>query len=72
MKFVPTKSADQLDPQALHRVRERLVRQRIGTINQIRAFLLSSCSTSIASRAPSPAFVYSSICRSPVELPNAA
>jgi hypothetical protein len=32
----------------------------------------SSCNTSIASRALSPAFVYSSICRSPVELPNAA
>jgi hypothetical protein len=28
------------DRQALHRVRERLVRQRIGVINQIRAFLL--------------------------------
>jgi transposase len=40
MKFVATKSADQLDLQALHRVRERLVRQRTGTINQIRAFLL--------------------------------
>jgi transposase len=36
----PTKSADELDLQALHRVRERLVRQRTGTINQIRAFLL--------------------------------
>jgi transposase len=40
MKFVTTKSADQLDLQALHRVRERLVRQRTGIINQIRAFLL--------------------------------
>ena len=40
MKFVATKTADQLDLQALHRVRERLVRQRTGTINQIRAFLL--------------------------------
>jgi transposase len=40
MKFVATKSADQLDLQALHRVRERLVRQRTGIINQIRAFLL--------------------------------
>ena len=28
MKFVATKTADQLDPQALHRVRERLVSQR--------------------------------------------
>jgi transposase len=40
MKFVTTKSTDQLDLQALHRVRERLVGQRTGIINQIRAFLL--------------------------------
>src|SRR3984893_3308268 len=40
MKFVGTKTADQLDLQALHRVRERLVGQRTGVINQIRAFLL--------------------------------
>src|SRR6187397_413891 len=40
MKFVATKSADQLDLQALHRVRERLVSQRTGIVNQIRAFLL--------------------------------
>jgi transposase len=40
MKFVATKTADQLDLQALHRVRERLVSQRTGLINQIRAFLL--------------------------------
>src|ERR1700731_1392222 len=40
MKFVATKSAEQLDLQALHRVRERLVSQRTGIINQIRAFLL--------------------------------
>jgi hypothetical protein len=39
MKFVATKTADQLDLQALHRVRERLVSQRTGVINQIRAFL---------------------------------
>src|SRR6185312_15165048 len=38
--FVAMKTADQLDLQALHRVRERLVSQRTGTINQIRAFLL--------------------------------
>src|SRR4029077_201212 len=37
MKFVSTKTADQIDLQALHRVRERLVSQRT---NQIRAFLL--------------------------------
>jgi transposase len=40
MKFVTTKTADQLDLQALHRVRERLVSHRTGIINQIRAFLL--------------------------------
>jgi transposase len=40
MKFVATKTAEQLDLQALHRVRERFVSQRTGIINQIRAFLL--------------------------------
>src|SRR5262244_772584 len=40
MKFVATKTAEQLDLQALHRVRERLVSQRTAIINQIRAFLL--------------------------------
>src|SRR5919201_1135265 len=40
MKFVATKTPDQLDLQALHRVRERLISQRTGIINQIRAFLL--------------------------------
>ena len=40
MKFVATRTAEQLDLQALHRVRARLVSQRTGIINQIRAFLL--------------------------------
>ncbi len=40
MNFVATKTPEQLDLQALHRVRERLVSQRTGVINQIRAFLL--------------------------------
>jgi len=40
MKFVATKTTDQLDLQAQHRVRELLVSQRTGIINQIRAFLL--------------------------------
>ena len=40
MKVVATKTVDQLDLRALHRVRERLVSQRTGIINQIRAFLL--------------------------------
>jgi len=40
MRFVPLKSAGQLDLQALHRVRSRLVSQRTAMINQIRGFLL--------------------------------
>jgi transposase len=40
MRFVATKTVEQLDLQPLHRVRERLVGQRTGIINQIRAFLL--------------------------------
>src|ERR1700755_323933 len=40
MRFVPTKTAEQLDLQALHRVRERLGAQRTAVVNQIRAFLL--------------------------------
>ncbi len=40
MRFVPLKSADQLDLQALHRVRSRLIGQRTAVINQIRGFLL--------------------------------
>jgi transposase len=40
MRFVATKTTDQLDLQALHRVRERFVSQRTGIINQIRAFML--------------------------------
>ena len=40
MKFVATKTTEQLDLQALHRVRARLVSQRTGIINQIRAFML--------------------------------
>jgi transposase len=40
MRFVTVKSNEQLDLQALHRIRERLVRQRTSIINQIRAFLI--------------------------------
>src|SRR5260370_36586512 len=36
----PTKTAEQLDLHALHRVRERLGSQRTGIINQIRPFML--------------------------------
>lgn len=40
MRFVPIKTQDQLDLQALHRVRERLMERRTSLINQLRAFLL--------------------------------
>ena len=40
MRFVPIKTEDQLDLQALHRVRERLVSRRASVIKQIRTFLL--------------------------------
>src|ERR671920_2231812 len=40
MRFVPLKSGEQLELQALHRVRSRLVGQRTAVINQIRGFLL--------------------------------
>jgi transposase len=40
LRCVSEKSQDQLDLQALHRVRSRLVSKRTATINQIRAFLL--------------------------------
>ena len=37
---VPVKTDDQLDLQALHRVRSRLISERTAVINQIRGFLL--------------------------------
>jgi len=40
MRFVATKTAEQLDLQGLHRVRARLVSERTATVNEIRAFLL--------------------------------
>ncbi len=40
MRFVATKTVEQLDLQALHRVRARLVRERTATVNEVRAFLL--------------------------------
>src|ERR1700761_7775115 len=40
MRFVPIKTDDQLDLQAMHRIRDRLVSRRTAVINQIRAFLL--------------------------------
>jgi transposase len=40
MRFVPINTDGQLDLQALHRVRDRLMIRRTSVINQIRAFLL--------------------------------
>ena len=40
MHFVSIKTPEQMDLLALHRVRSRLVCQRTGVINQIRAFLI--------------------------------
>jgi transposase len=40
LRFIQEKSQDQLDLQACHRVRARLVSRRTATINQIRAFLI--------------------------------
>src|ERR1700681_5101411 len=40
LHVVQEKSQDQLDLQACHRVRSRLVSRRTATINQIRAFLI--------------------------------
>ena len=39
-RFVPIKTEDQLDVQAMHRVRERLLEQRTSVVNQLRAFFL--------------------------------
>ena len=36
MRFVPIKTDDQLDLQALHRVRDRLITRRTSVINQLR------------------------------------
>jgi transposase len=40
MRFVELKSAEQLDMQSLHRVRDRLVGERTALMNQLRAVLL--------------------------------
>ncbi len=40
MRFVPVRSEEQMDVQALHMARERLVRQRLAMTNQIRGLLL--------------------------------
>jgi transposase len=40
MRFVQIKTQDQLDWQAMHRVRDRLMQRRTALINEIRGFLL--------------------------------
>lgn len=40
MRFVPPRSNEQLDLQAVHRIRDRLIGERTAVINQIRAFLI--------------------------------
>ena len=40
MRFVQIKTDEQLDVQAMHRVRDRLVQRRTALINEIRGFLL--------------------------------
>ena len=40
MRFVPIKTEEQLDLQAVHRVRERWVTRRTAVVNQIRSLLL--------------------------------
>ena len=39
IKFVPIKTTEQQDIQAIHRIRQRIVRQRTGLINQTRGIL---------------------------------
>lgn len=39
MRFVPVKSAEQLEIQAVHRIRQRLVADRTRLVNQIRGLL---------------------------------
>jgi len=56
MRFGPIKTEGQLDLQALHRVRERLVSRQTSVVNQIRAFERSCWSAASArERAGQPA-----------------
>lgn len=40
MRFVPVKTVDQVDIQALHRIRDQMIGKRTALINQMRAFCL--------------------------------
>src|SRR5579863_6467774 len=48
MRFVPLKTEEQLDLQAVHRVRERWVMRRTAVINQVRGLLLPGGSVLLA------------------------
>ena len=65
MRFVPLKTVDQLDLQALHRVRNRLVARRTGVINQLRAFSLERG----ASRRERAGSTWRGSCRSSWRMP---
>jgi transposase len=54
MRFVQIKTQEQLDWQAMHRVRDRLMQRRTALINEIRGFLLERGLT-FAARAHLPA-----------------
>jgi rhamnosyltransferase subunit B len=54
MRFVPIKTDDQLDLQALHRIRDRVVHHRTAVINQIRGFLLERGITFAKGRGARP------------------
>jgi transposase len=45
IKFVPIKTTEQQDIQALHRIRERIVNQRTGLVNQTRGIPYSCINT---------------------------
>jgi len=51
MRFVPKKTLEQQDIQALHRARQRLVNHRTALISQMRGLLLD-CGIAIAVSAP--------------------
>ena len=50
MRFVPIQTEEQLDLQALHRVRERWVMRRTAVVNQIRSLLLERGLTVVKDR----------------------
>ena len=50
MRFVPVKNEDQLDLQALHRVRDRWIGRKTAVINQLRGFFWSTASPFLKAR----------------------